>query len=58
MFDAEIIKYIRQLYAVLEMAAMLKHPVMGKAVTATLRDTNPRMLRKLETVNKSLENAE
>lgn len=57
MFDLKIIEYIRNMYSVLEMAAMLKHPVMGKAVTATLRDTNPRMLRKLETVNKSLENA-
>lgn len=58
MFDLKIIEYIRNMYSVLEMAAALKHPVMGKAYVATLRDTNPRLLRKLDAVNKSLENAE
>ena len=54
--DTEIIQYIRNMYSVLELAAVLKHPVMGMAYTATLKDTNPRLLRKLDAVNKSLEN--
>lgn len=47
---------VRMMWNQLEFAAMLKHPVMGGAVTETLRDTNPRMLRKLQAINKSLEN--
>jgi len=57
MFDLKIIEYIRNMYSVLEMAAALKHPVIGKAYVAKLRDTNPRLLSKLDAVNKSLENA-
>lgn len=47
---------VRMMCKKLEFAAMLKHPVLGLAVTETLRDTNPRMLRGLQALNKSLEN--
>lgn len=53
--DPKVIQYIRTMYSVLELAAVLKHPVMGMAYTATLKDTNPRLYRKLDAVNKSLE---
>lgn len=46
---------VRMMWNKLEFAAMLKHPVLGLAVTETLQDTNPRMLRTLQNLNKSLE---
>ena len=56
--DKKVIEYIRTMYNLLELAAALKHPIMGKAFSATLHDTDARMYRKLVALNKSLENNE
>ena len=48
----------RTMYHMLELAAALKHPIMGKAFANTLKDTDARLYRKLVQINKSLENAE
>ena len=47
----------RLMYHRLELAAALKHPVMGKALANTLKDTDPRMFRMLDGLNNLLENS-
>lgn len=48
---------LRIMYAKLELAAALKHPLMGNAFTNTLLDTNARLYRELAALNQSLEDA-
>jgi hypothetical protein len=45
----------RTMYHMLELAAALKHPIMGKAFANTLLDTDARLYRTLTKLNKSLE---
>jgi hypothetical protein len=47
---------VRLMYHKLELAAALKHPIMGKAFANTLLDTDARLYRALTKLNKSLEN--
>lgn len=47
---------VRSMYNKLELAAALKHPVMGRAFANTLLDTDARLYRTLTTLNKELEN--
>lgn len=44
------------MYNKLELAAALKHPVMGRAFANTLLDTDARLYRTLTTLNKELDN--
>jgi hypothetical protein len=46
---------VRLMYHKLELAAALKHPIMGKAFANTLLDTDARLYRRLTALNKSLE---
>jgi hypothetical protein len=46
---------VRSMYNKLELAAALKHPIMGRAFANTLLDTDARLYRTLTTLNKSLE---
>jgi hypothetical protein len=48
----------RIMYHMLELAAALKHPLMGRAFANTLLDTDARLYRTLTKLNKSLENEE
>lgn len=48
---------VRSMYNKLELAAALKHPIMGRAFANTLLDTDARLYRTLTTLNKSLEQA-
>jgi hypothetical protein len=48
---------VRSMYNKLELAAALKHPVMGRAFANTLLDTDARLYRTLTTLNKSLDEA-
>jgi len=46
---------LRLMYSRLELAAALKHPIMGVAFANTLLDTDARLYRKLVMLNQTLE---
>ena len=54
----ELLDSVRTMYHMIELAAALKHPIMGKAFANTLLDTDARLYRTLTNLNKSLEKAE
>ena len=51
----ELLDTVRTMYHMLELAAALKHPLIGKAFANTLLDTDARLYLKLTKLNKSLE---
>ena len=51
----ELLDTVRTMYHMLELAAALKHPIMGRAFANTLKDTDARLYRTLVQINKSLE---
>jgi hypothetical protein len=51
----ELLTAVRTMYSMLELAAALKHPIMGKAFSNTLKDTDARLYRTLVKLNNSLE---